>query len=82
MKRFKPSSKNMFTDFQGGASFVDYLCYLCLVCLDFVSVHCCLVVTSWERTDLLALVCDVLLYFCHFLLWYPGSGAVLDYIDS
>ena len=25
----------------------------------FAPVHCCLVVTSWEKADLLALVCDV-----------------------
>ena len=25
----------------------------------FASVHCCLVVTCWERADRLALVCDV-----------------------
>ena len=25
----------------------------------FVSVHCCLVITCWERADLLALVGDV-----------------------
>ena len=47
-----------------------------------VSVHCCLVVTCWERADILALVCDVKLYFCHFPMWYPGSGEVLDCIDS
>ena len=29
------------------------------VCHSFTSVHCCLVVTCWERADLLALVCDV-----------------------
>ena len=29
----------------------------------FVSVHCCLVVTCWERADLLALVCDVYCIF-------------------
>ena len=29
------------------------------VCYAFASVHCCLVVTIWERVDLLALVCDV-----------------------
>ena len=46
------------------------------------SVHCCLVVTCWERADHLALVCDVKLCICHFHMWYPGSGAVLDYIDS
>ena len=28
----------------------------------FSSVHCCLVVTCWERADLLALVCDVCLF--------------------
>ena len=40
------------------------------------SVHCCLVVTCWERADLLALVCDVKLCFvtypCGILgqVWY------------
>ena len=48
----------------------------------FASVHCCLVVTCWEGADLLALVCDVLLCFCHFPVWYPGSGVVLDCLDS
>ena len=48
---------------------------------------CCLVcsplaATYWERADTLALVCDVLLYFCHFPIWYPGSGVVLDCNDS
>ena len=47
--------------FQGGTSFVDLLCFFCLVfalplC---ASVYMCLVVTCWERADLLALVCDV-----------------------
>ena len=36
------------------------------------SVYMCLVVTCWERADLLALVCGV----------YCGSGVVLDCIDS
>ena len=52
------------------------------VCHAFVSIHCCLVVTCWESADLLALVCDVNLCFCHFPMWYPGSGMVLDCIDS
>ena len=47
----------------------------------FTSVHCCLVITSWERAGLLALVCDVSV-FCHFPMCYPGSGVVLDCIDS
>ena len=36
------------------------------VCQAFVSIHCCLVVTCWERADLLALVCDVKLCFVTF----------------
>ena len=48
----------------------------------FASVHCCLVLTCWERTDLLSLVCDVKLCFCHFPMWYPESGVVLDCIAS
>ena len=46
------------------------------------SVHCCLVVTCWEMADLLALVCDVSLRFCHFPMWYPWPGVVLECIDS
>ena len=33
--------------------------FMACVCHAFASVHCCLVVTCWERSDLLALVCDV-----------------------
>ena len=29
-----------------------------------------------------SLVCDVFLYFCHFPIQCPGSGSVLDCIDS
>ena len=50
---------------------------------DFASVHCCLLVTCWERADLLALVVDV---YCIFVTFpcgiYPRSGVVLDYIVS
>ena len=42
------------------------------------SVYMCLVVTCWEKANLLALVC-VRLSLSH---WYPGSGVVLDCIDS
>ena len=46
----------------------------------FVSVHCCLVVNCWERTDLLALVGDV---YCIFVT-FPcgGQGQVLYLIVS
>ena len=48
----------------------------------FASVHCCLVVTCWERAVLLALVGDVHCIFCYFPMWYPESGVVLDCIVS
>ena len=38
---------------------MDHLCFLSCVSHAFASVHCCLVVTCWERADLLALVGDV-----------------------
>ena len=55
-----------------------------LFCLVFAmslcaSVYMCFVVTCWERADHLALVCGVSLSLSH---WYPGSGVVLDCIDS
>ena len=52
-----------------------------LCCYAFASVHCCVVVTCSERADLLALV---LMSYCEFVtpMWYPGSGVVLDCIDS
>ena len=57
-----------------------------LFCLVFAmslcaSIYMCFVVTCWERADLLALVCEfaVSLSLSH---WYPGSGVVLDCIDS
>ena len=54
-----------------------------LFCLVFAmslcsSVYMCFVVTWWERADLLALVCG-LFVSSH---WYPGSGVILDCIDS
>ena len=55
-----------------------------LFCLVFAmslcaSVYMCFVVTCWERADLLALVCGV---YCEFVTFPPGSGVVLDCIDS
>ena len=48
----------------------------------FASVHCFLVVSCWERADLLALVGDVNRICCYFPMLYPGSGVVLDCIVS
>ena len=64
---------------------MDHLCFFCLV---FVmplctSVYLYLVVIYWERAGLLALVCGVSLFVSLSLShWYPGSGVVLDCIDS
>ena len=63
---------------------MDLLCFFCLVfamplC---TSVYMCLVVTCWERAELLALVCGVLTVSLSFSHWYPGSGVILDCIDS
>ena len=52
--------------------------FLYCVCHAFESAHWCLVVTCWERADLLALACGVKLCGCYFPIWYPGSGVVLD----
>ena len=40
--------------------------FMSCVCHALASVHCCPVVTCWERADVLALVCDVKLYFVTF----------------
>ena len=48
--------------FRGGTSFVDILWFFFLSCFAmpfYASVYLCLVITCWERADLLALVCGV-----------------------
>ena len=60
----------------------SFMLFLSCVSHAFAPVHCCLVVTYWERADLLALVGDVYCSFRYFLMWYPGSGMVLDCIVS
>ena len=43
------------------------------VMLSCTSVCLCLMVTCWERADLLSLVCDVLSWCCHFLIGILGQ---------
>ena len=47
---------------------MDLLCFFCLVFAMplSVSVYMCLVVTCWERADILALVCGV---YCEFVIF-------------
>ena len=47
---------------------MDQLCFVSCVCHAFASVHCCLVLTCWEKADLLALVGDVYCIFVTFQL--------------
>ena len=56
--------------------------FLYCFCHAFASAQWCLVVTCWERADLLTLVCGVKLCDCYIPIWYPESGVVFDCIDS
>ena len=70
---FKLSSK-----FKGSA-FVDTFSYLCFL-LVFVTLSC-LVVTCWERADLLALLCVMFSCFVNFSYGILAQ-LILDCIDS
>ena len=62
---------------------MDHLCFVSCVSHAFSSVHCCLLVAYWERTDLLALVGDVNCIFVTFPCGILGQvGVVLDCIVS
>ena len=52
--------------------FVVHFCYLCFV---FVMPACLLIAT-------LRSPCDVFLCYCHFPVWWPGSGVEFNCIDS
>ena len=73
-----PPIKYFYWPLQCGTSLVDHLCYVCA----FASAHYCLVVTCFERADILALVCGVILWDCYCLIWYPMSGVVPDCFNS
>ena len=81
--RFKPSRKLFYWPFQGSTSFVALMFFLSCVCYAFVRV--CLFVRCGHllgKDRLLGprLWCiTVSLSLSH---WYPGSGVVLDCIDS
>ena len=80
------SSKIFYCPFQhvqGGTSFVDHLCFsvLCLLCLCARLFICALWLHAGKGlTSWLTLV----LSNCEFVTshWYPGSGVVLNCIDS
>ena len=61
---------------------MDLFCYLCLVSV----ILSCLFIAAMSSPAGSGLigsrVCDVFLCFCHFPMWFPGSGVVPDCIDS
>ena len=64
---------------------MDLFCYLCVVFF-FVILSCLFLAALWSPvgkvlTSWLSCVLDFLL-FCHFPIWCPVSGKVLDYNDS
>ena len=61
---------------------MNHLCYLCLV---FVMVSRLFIdaLRSPARKGLTSWYClCCLIVICHFPMWHPGSGVVLDCIDS
>ena len=84
LNRFKPSSKIFYWPFQGGTSFVDL--FMFLFCLVF-AMFCArlFICASWSPAGkgltswFSFVVSSVSLSLSH---WYPGSGVVLDCIDS
>ena len=62
---------------------MDHLCHLCLV---FVMLLCLFIAALWSPAGkgltswLLFVMFNCVFY--HFPLWYPGSGVVLDCINS
>ena len=74
LNRLKPSSRSIFTD-RSKAVLLLWIVLLVmlhvLVCYAVVSVPCSLVVTCWERADLLAVV---------FVEFYHFSNSVLVHI--
>ena len=60
---------------------MDHLCYLCPV---FVMLSRLFIAALWSPAGkgLTYWLLFVMFVFCHFSMWYPGSGVVLDCIDS
>ena len=80
-KWFKPSSKIFLLTVPRWLFFCgSFVFFVSCVSHAFASVYCCLVVTCWERVDLLALVGDV---YCHFVIFPCGvPGQVWHLIVS
>ena len=83
--RFGPSSGMFYWPFPGDASFVGLLYFFCLVFAVYLcaSVCVCFVVACWgEGAWLLGSRLWCLAVGLSLSHWCPGSGVVLDCIDS
>ena len=67
----KPSSKNILLTVQRRCFFRgSFLLFMFCICHAFLSVHCSLVITCWERAYLLALLC--VMFYCVFVTFPCG----------
>ena len=84
MQRKKDTHSNLFTDRPNAVLLLWILFVICASCFRHaaLSVPCSVVVTCWERADLLALLYLMFSGFCHFSIWCPRSDLVFDCIDS
>ena len=70
LNRFKPSSKIfLLTVPRRYFIYGSFVLFMSCVCHAFASVHCCLVVTCWERVDRLSLV---VMFNCVFVTFQCG----------
>ena len=63
---------------------MDPFYYFCFMFV-FVILLCLFLAALWSpagKAPFCSLVCDVFLCFCHFPIWCPESGVVLDSINS
>ena len=79
--RFKPSSKIFYWPFQCGASFVEHLCFV------FLMISRLFIAALWSpagkgQASWFLLVMFIVFIFFYCLMWYPGSGVVVDCIAS
>ena len=74
-------SSNFLTG-RSKAVLLFWILFVLCLCHTAVSVPCSRVVTGWERADLLAPMYVKFIVFCHCPIQCPGSGVVLDCIDS
>ena len=61
---------------------MDHLCYLCLVIVMLSRLFIAVLWSPAGKALTFWLLFVTFNYvFCHFPMWYPGSGVVLDCID-